>query len=264
VSLNVEEYTGQRVLVTGAASGMGAAVVELLTAAGAEVHAADRTEVRAPVAAWHPCDLSTEEGVAALVEAVPTPTSVFACAGLPQTNPGADVIAVNFLANRALVAGLAPDLAPGAAIAVVSSVTYGWERMLRTLGPLVVSDGFAAGLAWFSAHEDEVGDPYVASKMALTAWAVSAAPGLAERGIRLNVLGPGTTKTPMLPEFEAAVGAQLAAAPCPIGRLSEADEQARALLFLNAPSSSYLAGAVLYNDGGMSASFGAMAVEAAR
>lgn len=262
--MHLEEYAGRRVLVTGAASGMGAAVTEALVGAGAEVHAADRVEGSAPVAAWHPCDLSTAAGVADLVAAVPTPESVFACAGLPQTHPPADVVAVNFLANRALVAGLEPDLAPGASLAVVSSVTYGWERMLRSLGPLVVSDGFDAGLAWFAAHQAEVGDPYVASKMALTAWAVSAAPGLVARGIRLNVLGPGTTKTPMLPEFEAAVGDQLAAAPCPIGRLSEADEQARALLFLNAPSSSYLAGAVLYNDGGMSASFGAMAVEATR
>lgn len=263
--MHLDEYRDKRVLVTGAASGMGAAVTELLIEAGAEVHASDRAAGVAPVMQWHPCDLGTAAGVAALIEAVPTPDCVFCCAGLPQTYPGSDVVAVNFLANRALVAGLAPDLAPGASIAVISSVTYGWERMMRTLAPLVVSGSFDEGRSWYEANEGGLGDPYIVSKMSLTAWCVAEAPRLAERGIRLNVLGPGTTDTPMLPFFQEAIGAEaLDAMPCPIGRRSDAYEQARALLFLNAPSSSYLVGAVLYNDGGMSATFGAMALQAAR
>jgi len=73
---------------------------------------------------------------------------------------------------------------------------------------------------------------------------------------RLNVLGPGTTETPMLPAFEAALGDALYAMPCPLDRRSTADEQARALLFLNDPANASLTGAVLFNDGGMSAALG--------
>jgi NAD(P)-dependent dehydrogenase (short-subunit alcohol dehydrogenase family) len=57
----------------------------------------------------------------------------------------------------------------------------------------------------------------------------------------------------MLPAFEAFLGDALDAMPCPLDRRSTAEEQARALLFLNDPANASLTGAVLFNDGGMSA-----------
>jgi NAD(P)-dependent dehydrogenase (short-subunit alcohol dehydrogenase family) len=258
-----DEYGGLRALVTGAASGMGAAVTELLVRGGAEVHAVDVAPVTAPVAAVLRCDLRDESEVHSLAEAIDPPDAVFCCAGLPQTHPAAEVLAVNFLANRSLIDTVAPRMAVGGAIAVVSSVTYGWERTMKSLAPLVTSPTFSSGAKWYAAHQSTLGDPYVVSKMCLTAWCVAESVDLATRGIRLNVLGPGTTETPMLPSFQEAIGDQLHAMPCPVGRPSAPEEQARAMLFLNAPSSTYLVGSVLYNDGGMSASFAALTVAVA-
>lgn len=258
-----ERWRGRPCLVTGAASGMGAAVVERLVDRGARVHAVDRQAVAAPVAEVSICDLRHAGEIEDLVGALTVvPDAVFCCAGLPQTFPAVDVVAVNFLANRLLVDRLAPRLSPGSAIAVISSVTYGWERTAAALAPLVDTPSFAAGIAWYEEHDDPTGDPYVTSKLALTAWAVRRAVGLAAGGVRLNVLGPGTTETPMLPAFRQALGAgALDAVPCPIGRRSTPAEQADALIFLNDPAARSLVGAVLYNDGGTSATLAAAAFE---
>jgi NAD(P)-dependent dehydrogenase (short-subunit alcohol dehydrogenase family) len=109
------------------------------------------------------------------------------------------------------------------------------------------------GLAWCEAHLEDVGDGYAFSKQALSSWVLARAPELAGRGLRINALCPGMTETPMMPDFEKTVGDQLAAFPCPVGRRSTAEEQARALLFLNSVEATYLTGIELFNDGGATA-----------
>ncbi len=242
---------------------MGAAAVRRLLAADVEINAVDRAEVRAPVAASHRVDLSDPVAVSTLLDRLPRGLdAAYLCAGLPQTHPGDRVVAVNLLANRVLVEWLGSTMAPGGAIAVISSVTYGWERMLPRVQPLLDTPSFEAGVDWWHAHGAGVGDPYVFSKYALTAYCVDAAVSLAERGVRLNVLAPGNTDTPMFPAFEEALGVdRLEEMPCPLGRRSTAEEQADALLFLNHPANAYLTGSLLYNDGGMSA---ALALASAR
>ena len=244
-----------RALVTGAASGMGAATVHLLLAAGTEVAAVDLADLDAPVAATYRADLSDPAALAALLDRLPAGLdAAYLCAGLPQTHPGERVVAVNLLANRVLIEWLGSTMPAGAAIAVVSSVTYGWERMMPRVQPLLDAPSYEDGLAWWRENGEEQGDPYVFSKYALTAYCVGVAVDLATRGIRLNVLAPGNTDTPMFPAFEQALGAdRLRAMPCPLGRRSSAGEQADALCFLNDPANGYLTGTVLYNDGGMSA-----------
>jgi NAD(P)-dependent dehydrogenase (short-subunit alcohol dehydrogenase family) len=242
-------------LVTGAASGMGGATVQVLLAAGAEVHAVDLAPVDAPVAAAYRCDLSDPGALAAFLDRLPPGLdAAYLCAGLPQTHSSDRVVAVNLLANRVVIEWLGSTMHPGGAIAVVSSVTYGWERMVPRVRPLLDTASYEEGLTWWRQHGADQGDPYVFSKYALTAYCVAAAVDLATRPIRLNVLAPGNTDTPMFPAFEQALGTgRLDAMPCPLARRSSAREQADALRFLNDPVNGYLTGAVLYNDGGMSA-----------
>jgi NAD(P)-dependent dehydrogenase (short-subunit alcohol dehydrogenase family) len=106
------------------------------------------------------------------------------------------------------------------------------------------------GTAGFSA--------YAMTKAATMNFTQSLALELAPDKIRVNALCPGATDTPMLQEAWATIGDADAGKAAmvslhPIGRLAEADEQARAALFLVSEDASYVTGHLLMVDGGYSA-----------
>jgi len=98
---------------------------------------------------------------------------------------------------------------------------------------------------------------YAGSKAAIGAFASSWALELKTRRIRVNVLSPGPTETPILqklgvadeyrPEFTQAISALI-----PLGRMGLPDDLAKAALFLASDASSYITGIELTVDGGMS------------
>jgi len=95
---------------------------------------------------------------------------------------------------------------------------------------------------------------YAATKAALRSFARTWAVDLKERGIRVNVVSPGTVVTPayktlMTDEQIEGFTAQ-AAATTPLGRVGTADEIARAVVFLASDDASYVTGAELFVDGG--------------
>lgn len=248
-------YREKRVVITGAASGMGEAATRLLLDAGAEVHAIDIAPVKSNVASSHECDLSDSARIERVLADIGGPVdALFCCAGLPQTHPPLRVMAVNFLGTRQVVESALPLMGEGSAIAVISSAAgFAWRQFWGLHKVLHTTRTIDEGLAWCEAHQEEIGDGYSFSKQALSSWVLARAPELAVRGLRINALCPGMTDTPMMPEFERSVGEQLQAFPCPIGRRSTADEQAHALLFLNSDEASYLTGIELFNDGGATA-----------
>ena len=63
----------------------------------------------------------------------------------------------------------------------------------------------------------------------------------------------------MMGEFEKVVGEVMASMPQPMGRNSTPEEQADVMIFMNHPACSYLVGATIYVDGGLSASLMTMA-----
>ena len=101
---------------------MGAAAAAVVQSLGAEVHGVDYKEPDASLASFTSCDLRDGAQVEALVASLDGPfDAVFYCAGLPQTHPPRDVMAVNFAALRAVVEGMIPKMSPGGAIAVIAS-----------------------------------------------------------------------------------------------------------------------------------------------
>jgi NAD(P)-dependent dehydrogenase (short-subunit alcohol dehydrogenase family) len=95
---------------------------------------------------------------------------------------------------------------------------------------------------------------YAATKAALRSFARTWAVDLKERGIRVNVVAPGTVVTPayktlMTDEQIEGFTAQ-AAATTPLGRVGTADEIARAVVFLASEDASFVDGAELFVDGG--------------
>lgn len=250
-------YENSKVVVTGAASGMGRKVAELLVEAGANVIGADLKTIDVPGVDGRQLNLMDEASIDAFVKELGATQldAVFHCAGLPQTFAAEDVVAVNFLGARHFLESVIGKVKEGGAVAVISSLTLGWTQIFATkLKPVFACKSIAEGRAWVRENAELVGDPYIFSKEAIAAYAtMKSVEWIAEREVRLNVLGPGMTSTPMMAHFEKAVGEVLKQLPMPIGRQSTPEEQARAMLFLNHPSSTYLVGVTLFNDGGSAA-----------
>lgn len=93
---------------------------------------------------------------------------------------------------------------------------------------------------------------YSASKAAVRSYARTWNTELAPRGIRVNVLSPGPTDTPMFDQASDEVRQSLSAR-IPARRLGHPDEVAAAALFLASDESAYVGGTELVIDGGMSA-----------
>src|SRR3954464_2233370 len=105
-------YAGKPVIVTGAASGMGAATTQILVELGAEVHAIDiKKPELAGLASFSECDLSQpaqiDETVAKIGSVV---NGLFNCAGLPNTFPELDVMLVNFCGLRHITEAVVPHM----------------------------------------------------------------------------------------------------------------------------------------------------------
>jgi NAD(P)-dependent dehydrogenase (short-subunit alcohol dehydrogenase family) len=130
---DVLQYEGKRVVVTGAASGMGEAAARILGELGAVVHAIDIKEGTAPVTAFHLCDLSDPAQIESTVAAIDGPIdSLFNCAGLPTTAPAQRIVRVNFLGHRHLTELVLPLVAEGGSVGFISSAAgMGWQANLE-------------------------------------------------------------------------------------------------------------------------------------
>lgn len=91
---------------------------------------------------------------------------------------------------------------------------------------------------------------YSASKAALSNLVHNWARRSGERRFRVNVLGPGPTRTPALLRVAGEDADRFAEAVVPLGRLADPEEIAEAALFLASRASSFVTGAELFADGG--------------
>jgi NAD(P)-dependent dehydrogenase (short-subunit alcohol dehydrogenase family) len=248
------QYEGTHAVVTGCASGMGAATAAILTELGATVTGLDVQDRADGVARFLQVDLKDKASIDAAVAAIDGPVdSVFSVAGLPGPPfSDLDTVLVNFVGPRHLIESLVPKMPPGsAAVCVASNAGLGWQQEIESLLPVVGNGGFDEGKAWAEANPDAIASGYVPSKKLLNAWVAWRAVTLLDAGIRLNVTNPGPTDTAMMPAFEALAGKEMIDAFVgPSKRRSTAEEQAWPLVFLNSRRSSYIAGEALHTDAG--------------
>jgi NAD(P)-dependent dehydrogenase (short-subunit alcohol dehydrogenase family) len=251
-------YAGKRVVVTGAASGMGAAVARTLVDLGAEVHALDLKPIEARVAQSIEADLRSRESIDAAVARLPERVDVHLnCAGLPGppfTN--LDTMLVNFVGLRHLTEAVIPRIGDGGAIASITSVAgMGFRKNLDAVKALVGTPDFAAGKAWCEAHPDKA-NGYLFSKQCIIWYTMTRAGELVSRRIRMNCLSPAPTDTPMLPAFHAQVNQEFIDKhfQAPIGRNATPEEMAEPLILLASDAARFVSGVNLFVDYGYLAS----------
>jgi NAD(P)-dependent dehydrogenase (short-subunit alcohol dehydrogenase family) len=262
MSNDVLGYTGKRVVVTGAASGMGASTARILTELGAEVIALDIKPTQVPVARTIEVDLRDEASIDAAVAQIPDEIDgLFSCAGLPGPPfSELDTMKVNFVGARHLAQQLMPKMNAGSAItAISSSAAHGWERQIAMLTELISTASFDEAVAWLEANEEKWNwSGYLFSKWTTDAWVSWWYPDLAARGIRINCINPGPTETAMMPAFQDFATKEVVDTSIgPVGRYATADEQAWPAVMLGSPRMSYVGGTVLWTDGGWSGAMNA-------
>ncbi|MEU6536636.1 SDR family oxidoreductase [Streptomyces sp. NPDC047000] len=237
-------FAGVRALVTGGASGIGAAIVARLREEGARVAVLDLNPPEGEADAYR-VDVGRDDDVRAAVERV------------AETFGGLDVVVNN--------AGI------GARGTVADNSDEEWHRVLdiNVLGAVRVS---RAALPWLRASScaaivnmcsiaASAGLPeralYGASKGALYSLTLQMAADHVREGIRVNAVSPGTAATPWVTRLLDAADdpvAERAAldARQPHGRLVEAAEVADAVAYLASPRAGSTTGTVVEVDGGMS------------
>ena len=254
------DHAGSVALVTGASSGIGRAVAELLAAQGASVvvcsadaagarAVADAIAARGLAVVPSVADVRDTESVGAAVrtavdrfgalDTLVTSAGIQAYGTVTDTDEKTwdDVFAVNvkgvFLTARAALPHLRRS--PRGAIVVISSVQA-----------MVAQDGVAA---------------YASSKGALNALARSMAIDEAAHGVRVNAVCPGSVDTPMLrrsaalfsdgsPEAADRTVAQWGRSH-PLGRVARPSEVAEVVSFLASRRASFMTGADIRVDGGL-------------
>jgi NAD(P)-dependent dehydrogenase (short-subunit alcohol dehydrogenase family) len=242
------------VVLTGGASGMGAAAVTRLLARDCTVVVLDVVEPATGDVAFVPCDLGDPDAIDGALDALPDRIDALVnVAGIPGPDPAERVVAVNFLGLRHLTESLVPRLVDGGSIVnVASTAGWDWKKREALVTSLLDTSDFAGGLAWLREHEGAWEDnPYKFSKQVAAAYTYRAA-GLAHRrGVRANCVNPGAVETQLTPAFREIVGpAMYDWGVDQIGRHGTPAEIAEVIEFLAVGECRWLNGVEIIVDGG--------------
>jgi NAD(P)-dependent dehydrogenase (short-subunit alcohol dehydrogenase family) len=259
VMANPFGYAGKNVVVTGAATGVGAALIELL----AELDAAHVTvlDVKAPSGphdVFIEADLSQEAAVDAAIATIDGAVdALFNNAGVADTMPARTVLAVNYLALRRLSEGLLARMPEGGAIVNTASTAGSqWQSHLTEITEVLDLDDWDKTLEWADAHLAELGVmPYFFSKELVQVHTMRSSRPTIRRGVRTNSVCPSPIDTPLLKDFRETMTDKLIDwnVSETNGRLVTPREVAMVLAFLGSDAAAYVNGVNLLVDSGFMA-----------
>lgn len=238
------DFEGLVALVTGGASGIGAATAALLLERGARVAVLDRDITTTPQGAVGfeadvTDDLAIRQEVSRVLETFGALDVLVNNAGIGATGTIASsdeewhhVLDVNVVGTARVTRAALP-------------------HMLRSSHASIVN--VTSVLAVIGVPKRAI---YAASKGALLALTLAMAADCIADGVRVNCVAPGTADTPWVARLLAAAADPIAEraaleARQPLGRLVKAREVANAVAYLASPASGSTTGTVLYVDGGM-------------
>jgi len=257
IEATLMRLAGKRALVTGAASGIGAATAERFAAEGAAVAIADLNSAGADEHASAICDrggralgiaadVGDEESVAAMMDRA------------WEALGGVDILVNNAaIPTMGTVETLAGDEWDRVIDLDLSSIyrvsRAAWPRFVEAGGGAILSTASVAGIIGMAGQHG-----YSAAKAGVVMLTKCMALDGAAHGIRANCVCPGFVETPMvLTYFEAQddpVASRAAVdAAHPLGRIGQPDEIAGAFLYLASDEARWVTGTALVIDGGLTA-----------
>ena len=236
------DLAGRNAWVTGAASGIGAAIADALHEAGARVVSLDRS---------HAAETRVEQGREVQVPLDVTDTEAVEAAVLRLVEKGGPP---DILVNNAGVTrdGVVWKLRDEDWETVIDTNLGGAFRMTRACVPHMRQrrGGAIVNISSINALRGKFGQSnYAASKGGLIAFTKAVAREVAREGIRVNAVAPGFIDTPLTGRLPDAVRAQ-AMSEIVLGRLGKPEDIAAAVLFLASPLAAHITGQVLVVDGG--------------
>lgn len=240
-----------RVLVTGSASGIGAAVRRRLLDDGHDVVGVDLRDADLEV------DLSTAQGRAHVADSCGDLDGAVLCAGLAALTgrPSSLLVSVNYFGSVGLLERLRPRLARPASVVLLSSnsvsIQPGWSQDLVK----VLLDGSEEQARELADSLEPLG-VYPATKAAVTRWMRRSAASWVADGIRLNAVAPGFISTAMTQGVsdDPSYGRFMGQLDIPFGRPGQPEEVAAAIRFLLSDQARYVVGSTLFVDGGLEVS----------
>ncbi|GAA2339805.1 SDR family oxidoreductase [Dactylosporangium salmoneum] len=241
------DFAGQTAIVTGGASGIGAAIARLLLDGGAVVIVADRDPGGAPAAAiGRRVDVASFDEVERLVDWTVARTGrIDAMFNNAAVNAFTDV-------TRSTVEEFDRLMAVNGR-GVYNGIKAVLPHMVKAGRGAIVNTGSTAAI---------MGTPdraaYSASKGAVSALSRQVAVQYAAQGVRCNCVHPGSTDSPMVADVIASSADPEAtrrrmATRQPIGRMAQPEEIASAAVFLASDRASFITGIDLVVDGGWTA-----------
>ena len=244
---SLENYTA---LVTGGARGIGAALAKGLAEAGADVALADLNLATTEESAEQlralgvrslaiEVDVTNAEQVRQMVETV---TSTWGRLDIAVNSAG--------IANQSH----AEDLSEDAWDAVVGVDLKGIYLSTREEGRVMLAQGSGsiinvASMSGQIVNRPQLHSHYNAAKAGVIQYTRSCAAEWASRGVRVNSLSPGHTRSPMTAEAIPEMG-EVWLSNTPMGRLGTPEDLQGATLFLASAASAYVTGHDLVVDGG--------------
>lgn len=234
------DLTNKVAVVTGGASGIGRAIVERFVSAGAQVLLVDRNEAQIEGAVFHQADISSEEAVRGMIERA---KMEFGRVHILINNAGIQPLGVSF-------DDLTPPLMQRTLEVNVHSVAFGIKHggQLLERGGRIINTGSFVGMIGTPS-----GTAYSVSKAAVIHLTKLGAIELAPKGITVNCVCPGTVLTPAVTDIPDNPEIPFVSRVTPLGRLAKPDEIAAAFQFLASDDASYITGAILPVDGGITA-----------
>lgn len=248
--------TGKKALITGGASGIGAAVVDLFVGLGAEVCMVDLQSSGVASAQVHSlrADVCSEEDglrvTRQAIEAMGTVDVLVNCAGIPDTFT--PTVEQNLASWQRIV-----DVDLTGTYLMCKAVG---AHMVKRRAGAIVNISSVVGLAGFPRR-----NAYGAAKAGVIMLTRSLASEWGAMGIRVNCIAPGYIRTPLADALVNAgkVDIDRVERRTPMARMGHPGEIAQAAAYLSSDWSSFVTGATLPVDGGWSAFGGAGDVETA-
>jgi NAD(P)-dependent dehydrogenase (short-subunit alcohol dehydrogenase family) len=248
VTIDQFGYQGQRVLVVGGATGMGAAAAKTAGALGAEVTVMDFAAVDFDVAAAVKLDLQDRAAIDAALDGLAGRfDAVFSAAGIAG---GDGVMRVNFIAHRHMIEQMIERrrLGPGSAVCMISSIAgLGWQQNLPQVLDFLSTTTYEDADQWVAEHDGT--NTYTFSKQAMNAYVAAQSFPFMSKGVRINAICPGPTDTPLAQAnswfgfsegYRTATGAEVL----------QPEQMGNCMVFLNSRAASGVSGVNLLVDCG--------------